>query len=312
MQEMILNHASAAASGWSAKEANVVLADLAQGMATLVVKMDLPKTLRLQCGMETIPLTQDASLLDLLFAMQRSPAREEARFWLSLAQKMPLLADLPATSINHFYAFEPAQQLGAAAQPLMLCVHQGAIAISFPTTPQWDVDLLDIPFTEILRDGSIHTSSEVIDNLARLRHVPAILARHQQQCFTDLDPATFWQQRQRVFPSLSFGQDVEAQLRSLGGNQFWTIMRRLADLNASAAAWCSGPAPNWHTKVTPESEPLMSNPKLAATREFRNADGFTCSYAWHARYGSSGRIHLRFDASQTQVEVGYIGPHLPL
>lgn len=312
MREMILNHASAAASVWSATEANAVLANLAQGMATLVAKMDLPKTLRLQYGMETIPLTPDASLLELLFAMQRSPAREEARFWLSLAQKMPLLADLPPASINHFYAFEPAQQLGVAAQPLMLCVHLGAIAVSFPTTPQWDVDLLDVPFTEILQNGSINTSSEVIDNLARLRHAPAILTRNQQQRFSDLDPATFWQQRHRVFPSLSFGQDVEVQLRSLGGNQFWTIMRRLADLNASAAAWSSGPAPDWHTKVTPESEQLLSNPKLAAIREFRNADGVTCTFAWHARYGSSGRIHLRFDASQTRVEIGYIGTHLPL
>jgi hypothetical protein len=35
-------------------------------------------------------------------------------------------------------------------------------------------------------------------------------------------------------------------------------------------------------------------------------------FEWHARFGSSGRIHLRFDPSSYEVEIGYIGPHLPL
>lgn len=35
-------------------------------------------------------------------------------------------------------------------------------------------------------------------------------------------------------------------------------------------------------------------------------------FEWHARFGSGGRIHLRFDASIREVEIGYVGRHLPL
>jgi hypothetical protein len=317
MREMILNDASGGAHTWSDAQANKALIDLAQGMATLVDGMALPKTLRLQRSMDTIQVTQSASLWDLLLAMQRAKiSREEVQFWLSLAQKMPLLADLPSASIDHFYACESDASLGESAQALMLCVHQSAIAISFPSTPKWDTDSLDMPFTEIMADGSMTTASEPIDNLARSAHAPAILARHQQQNyqknFEDLNPATFWENRALVFPALFFGLDVKDHISSVGGSQFETIMRRLADLNASAAAWKSGPAPDWKTKVTPESDTVRKNPKLIGARYFRCAHGGASLYEWHARYGSGGRIHFRFDAADKSVEIGYIGPHLPL
>ena len=35
------------------------------------------------------------------------------------------------------------------------------------------------------------------------------------------------------------------------------------------------------------------------------------TFEWHARFGD-GRIHLRFDPQSREVEIGYIGPHLPL
>ncbi len=320
MREMILNDVSCVVSSYGVPanapvspdaKALEVLIDLAQGMAELVSKMAVPKMLRLQRAMESIQLTQESSLLDLLFQLQRSKSREEARFWLSLSQKMPLLTDLPVASVDRFHAFEADPKLGAAAKVLMLCVQESAIAISFPILPEWDKDQLDVAFTELLADGSIEPSSEPIDNLARSVHVQAILARHQQQNFADLTPANFWQNRGKVFPALCFGQDIAAHIESTSGH-FWTIMRRLADLNASAAAWKSGPAPDWKTKVSPESTQTSKNAKLLKKRKFRDTQGVTQDYEWHARYGNSGRIHLRFDAANHTVEVGYIGPHLPL
>lgn len=56
----------------------------------------------------------------------------------------------------------------------------------------------------------------------------------------------------------------------------------------------------------------MNNPTLKASRFFRNGAGVTELYEWHARFGSSGRIHLRFDAALRSIEIGYIGSHLPL
>ena len=55
----------------------------------------------------------------------------------------------------------------------------------------------------------------------------------------------------------------------------------------------------------------MSDPKLSATRMFRSHDGTLRLFEWHAKFGGM-RIHLVFDADSRTVEIGYIGPHLPL
>jgi hypothetical protein len=45
-------------------------------------------------------------------------------------------------------------------------------------------------------------------------------------------------------------------------------------------------------------------------RTFRGADGDSHDFEWHARFGSVGRIHLRFEAEGRLVEIGYIGRKL--
>ena len=55
----------------------------------------------------------------------------------------------------------------------------------------------------------------------------------------------------------------------------------------------------------------MSDPRLSAARMFRSHDGTRKLFEWHAKFGSL-RIHLLFDAGFRTVEIGYIGPHLPL
>ena len=84
------------------------------------------------------------------------------------------------------------------------------------------------------------------------------------------------------------------------------------ELDESAAKWREvGTLPPWTCKVTPESKSLMRKKKLSETRRFRSHRGTRELFEWHARFGSNGRIHLRFDASSQEIEIGYIGPHLP-
>ena len=55
----------------------------------------------------------------------------------------------------------------------------------------------------------------------------------------------------------------------------------------------------------------MSNPTLHEARRFRSGGGTRVLFEWHARFGSAARIHLRFDARTREIEIGYIGVHLP-
>ena len=70
--------------------------------------------------------------------------------------------------------------------------------------------------------------------------------------------------------------------------------------------------PQWGSNVTSESKSVMKTPKLRDARKFRSRKGSSELFMWHARFGNSGRIHLHFEASTYEVEIGYIGPHLPL
>lgn len=168
-------------------------------------------------------------------------------------------------------------------------------------------------FNELLADEIVE-SSELIDNMACCQHASELVSHWQALALKHLTPENFWQQRSIAFPALIFGQDVQSHLASQGGHAFWTILQKLADLNASAAEWknAGGAAPNWKTKVTPESAESMKNTRFVESRKFKNAHGVTCVYEWHARFGASGRIHICIDAATKTIEVGYIGTHLPL
>jgi hypothetical protein len=315
MRELIFNDASTAVLFPSLHEAQAVLTCLARGMAILIQAGYVHSVLRARHHFYEIGIANDGSLLDGLLQLQRGrTGREESRLWLSLAYKAPLLAELPADVVDRFQSCEPAVPRSDSGAALVLCAHLGAVAVSLRTEPGWDVDELIVAFTELLSDSTIVEVTENVDNLARRTHAQIILARHRARALNQLTHTTFWASRHLIFPNWRFGLDVEEQITVVGSNAFGAIARRLAELNAAAGQWIAtgGPAPNWPCKVTPESETTMKNDQLRKARVFRDANGTARLYEWHARFGAGGRVHLRFDAAARTVEIGYIGPHLPL
>ena len=107
---------------------------------------------------------------------------------------------------------------------------------------------------------------------------------------------------------------VESHLARLNTGDLGTIFNRLASLDATAANWrkLEDDVPPWRTKVTNETASVRDNSVLRQSRRVRSSDGSRQLYLWHARYGGSGRIHIRFVRSTYLIEIGYIGPHLPL
>ena len=97
-------------------------------------------------------------------------------------------------------------------------------------------------------------------------------------------------------PNLIFGPGVEDNLKD-SAHLFQTIIGKLVHLDRSAEEWRArgGPAPPWRTRVSPESVERMKNAAFRAARRFRSRLGTVEMFEWHARYGDSGRIHLRFD-----------------
>lgn len=305
MREMVLNHASLTAPDYDT--ALWWLKDLAIGMIQLRSIAD--PSLRMSLAVHEIVILPKLSLFDAFKSLKSIGAREESVFLMRQSSKYPLLSEVESNVRARFLGCEGRQLPAEDCEPLILCAIANWIAVGFPSDSMWDSDQLTVRFNELLADERIEEANETIDNLARSTHANSIRERHRAAFLEHQTPSAVWEQRDEVFPNLVFGRDVKPPPQFLG-----SAMRRLAELDNSAAEWrvVGGAAPCWACKVTPESQSVRNNPALLNARRFRSRHGTRELYELHARIGSGFRIHLRFDAKTREVEIGYIGPHLPL
>lgn len=313
MREMILNHASLLAPGSDRHSISTWLKDVAVGMRHLVSEGVVRASLRTAKSPSDTRCLADYTYFDACLDLRRSNHREESLFLMRMAAKYPLLGDVGKEVRDRFLGCQELKLADGDGEPLVLCAIDDGIAVGFPSAPTWDSDRLTVDFEELLSDDTIEQASEEIDQLTRSSHACGICDRHRDRIRVPNDPKTLWEKRGDLFPGLIFGPGVQENLRTCV-TRLSTIAGKLLDLDRSAQGWrdAGGPAPSWRTKVTPESDRVRSSPKLLAARRFRSHLGISELFEWHARFGNSGRIHLRFDPKSRDVEVGYIGNHLPL
>ena len=312
---MVLNHLSVYAPDSNLDQINQWLNDLVRGMKQLIENNVAAKYCRTAKSMNEIKCLVDYSLLDVCHELRKRHHSEESLLFMRLASKYPLLRDLESHISNRFWGCDAHALPKAEQQPLILCAIANFIAVGFPSEPDWSCDKLIVQFDEILPDdaGTIICVSEEIDQLTRSAHSVPIIERNRR-CFLEAaNPDELWRQRAAIFPNLGFGPGVEQNLMRYA-TWYSTIVGKLMELDRSAGKWRvdGGPVPKWTTKVTPESDSVLSNDNLRRARMFRSSHDTPELFDWHARFGSGGRIHLRLDAANKKVEIGYIGRHLPL
>ena len=250
---------------------------------------------------------------DLQRDRYREKYREEYLFLVKLSTKAPLLYDVEWHIVDRFLECGEQTLPAPDGEPLVLCAIADWIAVGFPSKPVWDRDRITVRFNELLLDETFKEASEEIDQLTRSVHAGPICDRHRGRLIAGSNPVALWENREAAFPHLVFGPDVENHLKDQA-HLFPTIVGKLKDLDRSARDWrdIGGPAPPWKTKVSPENTEKMRNSSFREARTFQSHRGTREIFEWHARFGRSGRIHLRFDPGSKEIEVGYIGPHLPL
>ena len=307
MREMVLNHASLASP--DEYTCGRWLQDLASGIRVLVAQGVAELSLRMHWQPAETECLPGYSLFDAMLAMT---AQEERLFLLQLSAKTPLITAGEA-AYDRFLGCEPVSLSPADGGPLLLCVIQNWIAVSFPSAPQWERDSLEVTFEEMLPDGECEQAIETIDNLASSAHATPICERHRARFLQGVTLWEQWERRDTVFPCLQFGPDVHSNVREQQTN-LTTIIHRLHDLSATIATWRveSTAIPHWLSRVSQESTRIINNPRLKSARMFRSGSGATELFDWHARYGDGGRIHFRLELQSRTIEIGYIGPHLPL
>ena len=313
MREMVLNHASMSAPRSNSAEISTWLMELAEGIQRLLEERVVQRSLRTARNLYDTQCLPGCSLFDAYLELRSRGHREEFRLFMGLNDKQPLLIEIGQDVEDRFLACEEQTLPASDGEPLVLCALADWIAIGFPSAPIWNRDRITVRFNELLPDETIVEASEEIDQLTRSVHAGPICDRHRERLLAGSDPVTLWESREAVFPHLVLGPDVEGNLKNQA-HLFSTIVGKLKDLDRSSGEWrdVGGPAPPWKMKVTPESTLKMKNRSFREARKFRSHRGTLEIFEWHARFGDGGRIHLRFDAVSKEVEVGYIGPHLPL
>lgn len=324
MREMVLNHASLSAP--DKYTALSWLKDLASGMSLLTGSQVAQSALRSNHELYEIQCCAGMSLLDAYQGIRQQGCHEEYRFLARLSTKYPHLNDVDEEVLLKNVDQEIKDRFGLCeaktlspedGKPFVLCGITDGIAVGFPSEPIWERDQLDVRFSGLIEDSTGEISelevSETIDNLTQTAHAKPILERHQANLRECSNYKELWSNRVAIFPSLLFSPEVERQLERLDHALLRTIINKLASLDEAAGEWRGkgGPSPQWRSHVTDETGSVKNNPKLSGYRRFRSCKGSNKLFMWHARFGS-GRIHLRFDASTYEVEIGYIGPHLPL
>ncbi len=312
MREMVLNHLSLASPNHHT--AIEWLTDMTVGMTAIVGEGAAQAILRTRYHAYEIRCFAEWSLFDVYQALQQKGARDEYLFLVKLSTKTPLLSDMDQDVADRFRACEAKTLPPKDGEPLVLCAITDGIAVGFPSNPVWDRDNVTVSFNELLPDGNIGEASETIDNLTRSVHALPICERHRANLRGFANFSALWESREEAFPNLVFGPDVEGNLTTLNRSALPIVVKRLSRLDESASEWrvTGGTMPTWKCKVTPESQRVRNNPNLLNARRFKSHHGTRELFEWHAPFGSSGRIHLRFDPRSYEVEIGYIGPHLPL
>ena len=291
---------------------------VASGMADLCKENVSLPTLRSTLPLDQVNCLPDRSLTGMYEPLRGQGGRDQFLFLLKLSVKAPLLRDVMDDTVNRFHSCEQTIMESDDGEPLLYCAITHSIAIGFPSTTMWDQDQITVTFQELLDNGEIEETYEVIDNLSRTQHAVSISARHRARARELLQRATdhqrLWLRREDAFPHLTFAPEVEAHLSQLNPGEMSTLVNRLSDLDDAASRWrdIGGPVPPWPCKVTDEHQSVKSNPSLREARRFRSVDGTDALFFWHARFGSNRRIHLRFNAQTYGMEIGYIGVHLPL
>ncbi len=308
MREMVLNHASVVVSERGRVDQQLI--DLARGMGELIRRSVAHKSLRMAKSPAEIECLSGESLYSIFLGL-RQEARDTHAFLMRLAQKVPIDAELDIQARNRLLACESVCMDATDVSPLLVCAINDSIAVGLPSEPLWDRDRLHVEFEELLDSGDIEPDEACVDQLSRSSHATAIIERHQHGLLTSAAPEEVWARRGELFSALLFGMEVEQHLMQ-NASHIRPIRRKLAELDKSAAKWTHDPAPSWCSKVTPESASVMNTPRLRKARQFKSASGCVQGFYLHARVGSGIRIHLRIDAGTRQVEIGYIGQHLPL
>ncbi|MGW5310560.1 hypothetical protein ACWEQ0_11900 [Nocardia thailandica] len=199
---------------------------------------------------------------------------------------------------------------GVRVKGLGLAYSHDGLAASLPTHERWAASGIGLDRTRI----DDHTG-DLIEDTVEVRHLSCAdhIPVHQdwfdsvRRAATVTCGAELWEQRDTLFPALTFLPEVAHQLQRLDSAWVQPVFKRLRELQIMVEDWRAGDArePTWHSKVTPEYSGRR------AECRFTDLDGVVRTFDTHLRFQPGpGRLHLRMVHEQRTVRIAWIGRKL--
>ncbi len=318
MSDYVLNAASVAKPYPELAAARADLAALLRGLALLDSDCDVLPSLRLNVDPWLHPLvceegkapitlgelahsfygTVDHDLAEFFDSLNRSVPADYALDNLSIEAILRLAPDNPAPGYEHTF-----RGVLTAGIDALICAAMNFILVGMLRDNSWGFD----------RMGFVSAGKTYLfDHVAEPSHAEEIRGRRLAALRSELSPRSFWSLRDRVFPNLLFGLDVQGQVNKLNTTIVPLMFKRLAELDARARAWresADDKFPDGVTEIKRETPRTMA--RYGNDRRFCANDGVTKTFEDHMWIDRGHRIHLLMDAGEKRVEIGYVGRHLP-
>ena len=236
--------------------------------------------------------------------------RDDRAFFLRITTKVTLDREVSAAVRDRFQLSE--FHLGNVdASGLGLSYLLRSVSISLNSHECWRHVRIPIRHIWLDEHTNLHEAEVVALNLADAEQAGTVTRKMASRAQADLaqSPQTLLMEIRPSFPHLSFGLDVEGQLRTLSVDVFQPIITKLIVLDGAIRNWRRDRSklpslPMIHS----ESQRTMQ--EYGEHRMFRDSNGSRRSFKLHAMVGGAYRIHVRIDQRHRSLEVGYIGKHL--
>ena len=255
------------------------------------------------------PLAEDYTVFQWSYDEQVD--RDLRSFFLKISTKVNFEQNVSNAVKEQFYLsgfhFE---QLQASGLGLAWLLH--TTAVSLPSEECWLQTHVPVRHTWFENQETERVEDVEVLNLSKMTHVPVISDEMTGRAQGTLkgQPPALAERKADCFPHLTFGLDVDTQIAKLSVEILRMTIAKLIVLDAAVRNWRRGRMEEpILPKVNTESEATMQ--RYGKEREFRSAGGEKKVFNLHAMMGSGYRVHFRIDKEHKNLEIGYIGEHLP-
>lgn len=193
------------------------------------------------------------------------------------------------------------------------CLNQ-SFMFSIAFSEKWKQESIKAELHVIDESGQLLEETEVLFNLYKKEQLSAefvteCLKKIKKEKIYDYEE--LWNQRERLFPHLSFCPSVKSDLLKLEKVCLNQIVLKLTELEEYC---CRDMGDKFHpellTKTTPESDSTMQKYKKEHT--FTDAENEKYEASWHMRFtGIPGRIFFVPRYGKEKMLICYIGKKLP-